>query len=68
MIIIIYVGAIAILFLFIIMMLDIAQLRKINPVNNIMPILFIIGVNILIEAWWLFKYDNTNSSIKYFQD
>nr|ALO20682.1 NADH dehydrogenase subunit 6 [Leuckartiara octona] len=68
MIIIIYVGAIAILFLFIIMMLDVVQLRKINPINNIIPILFLIGVNIIIEAWWLFKYDNINFKKIYFQD
>ena len=50
MIVIVYVGAIAILFLFVIMMLDIVQLRKITPINNIIPILFIVGVNILAEA------------------
>lgn len=63
-IVIVYVGAIAILFLFVIMMLDIVQLRKITPVSNVLPILFIISVNILIEAWWLFKYDANN--FKYF--
>lgn len=68
MVIIIYVGAIAILFLFIIMMLDIVQLRKISPIKNVLPILFIIGINMLIETWWLFKYDNSNSSFEYFKD
>ena len=57
MIIIIYVGAITILFLFVIMMLDILQLRKITSINNIIPIIFIVGVNIIIEAWWFFNYN-----------
>lgn len=39
---IIYVGAITILFLFVVMMLDILQLRKVNPIGNITPILFIV--------------------------
>ena len=68
MIIIIYVGAITILFLFIIMMLDIVQLRKISPVNNVLPILFIVGVNVLIEAWWLIKYNVGGFKFNYFQD
>ena len=68
MIIIVYVGAIAILFLFVIMMLDIIQLRKITPINNIIPILFIIGVNILAEAWWLFQYDNSHHNYYKFKD
>nr|CUS58607.1 TPA: NADH dehydrogenase subunit 6 [Podocoryna carnea] len=66
MMIIIYVGAIAILFLFVIMMLDIVQLRKITSVNNVFPILFLIGVNILLESWWLFKYNDSFSSFKGF--
>lgn len=68
MVIVIYVGAIAILFLFVIMMLDIVQLRKINPIGNIVPILFLVGVNILIESWWLFSYDNINLNRIFFQD
>nr|CUS58556.1 TPA: NADH dehydrogenase subunit 6 [Hydractinia polyclina] len=57
MMIIIYVGAIAILFLFVIMMLDIIQINKPTTINNILPILFIISLNILLESWWLFKYN-----------
>ena len=49
-------------------MLDIIQLRKINPINNIIPILVLIGTNILIEAWWLFKYSNISIEKTYFQD
>ena len=59
MIIIIYVGAIAILFLFVIMMLDVAQLRKISSINNIIPIIFIIFTNILLESWWLLKKETS---------
>lgn len=55
MIIIIYVGAIAILFLFVIMMLDVTQLKKTMTINNIIPIIFLIFVNILLEIWWIFK-------------
>jgi NADH:ubiquinone oxidoreductase subunit 6 (subunit J) len=51
MMIIIYVGAIAILFLFVIMMLDIFQLKKITPINNIIPLMFIIFINVILEAW-----------------
>ena len=46
MIIIIYVGAIAILFLFVIMMLDIFQLSKIIDFNNILPVLFLSALQI----------------------
>ena len=49
MVIIIYVGAITILFLFVIMMLDVIQLKKITSIFNITPIMFIIFVNIIIE-------------------
>nr|AER54602.1 NADH dehydrogenase subunit 6 [Nemopsis bachei] len=55
MMIIIYVGAIAILFLFVIMMLDIAQLKKVTSIFNIIPIVFIVFINILIEGWWILK-------------
>ncbi len=55
MMIIIYVGAIAILFLFVIMMLDIFQLKKITPINNIIPLMFIIFINVILEAWWIIK-------------
>lgn len=55
MMVIIYVGAIAILFLFVIMMLDIFQLKKITPINNIIPLMFIVFTNIILESWWILK-------------
>nr|ALO20770.1 NADH dehydrogenase subunit 6 [Staurostoma mertensii] len=58
MLIIIYVGAIAILFLFVIMMLDILQLKKIGFINHIIPIVIITGVNIIFQIWWLLE-DNS---------
>nr|YP_010890154.1 NADH dehydrogenase subunit 6 [Stephanomia amphytridis]WJJ70202.1 NADH dehydrogenase subunit 6 [Stephanomia amphytridis] len=61
-IIIIYVGAIAILFLFVIMMLDIIELIEITSINNILPILFIIGINLILELLLLFK-DNLKNYI-----
>nr|WJJ70021.1 NADH dehydrogenase subunit 6 [Physonectae sp.] len=59
-IIIIYVGAIAILFLFVIMMLDIIELIEISSINNILPILFIIGINISLELLFVFKNNFEN--------
>ena len=47
MLIIIYVGAIAILFLFVIMMLDIFQLSKISNFNNIVPITLLLMFQLL---------------------
>lgn len=47
MLIIIYVGAIAILFLFVIMMLDIFQLSKISNFNNIVPIALLLMFQLL---------------------
>nr|YP_010889994.1 NADH dehydrogenase subunit 6 [Bargmannia elongata]WJJ69981.1 NADH dehydrogenase subunit 6 [Bargmannia elongata] len=55
MLVIIYVGAIAILFLFVIMMLDIIQLKEITSITNIIPIIFIVSVNIILELLILFK-------------
>lgn len=52
--IIIYVGAIAILFLFVIMMLDIFQLSKLNNFGNILPISFFF----IVQA--LFYWNNIN--------
>lgn len=49
---VIYVGAITILFLFVVMMLDIIQLRKISPIGNITPILFILFGVILSQVWF----------------
>jgi len=47
MIIIVYVGAIAILFLFVIMMLDIIQLKRIESITNIIPMTLCIFINCL---------------------
>lgn len=58
MLIIIYVGAITILFLFVIMMLDILQLKKIGFINHIIPIVVTTGVNIILQIWWIFEENN----------
>lgn len=50
--IIIYVGAITILFLFVIMMLDVIQLKKANKINHAIPIIVITSVNFLIQLWF----------------
>lgn len=47
MIIIVYVGAIAILFLFVIMMLDIIQLKKVESITNTIPIILCVFINCL---------------------
>ena len=60
MLIIIYVGAITIIFLFVVMMMDIIQIQKIgNPINMI-PIILIFSVNIIIEIWWLLNKIDLN--------
>nr|YP_010890033.1 NADH dehydrogenase subunit 6 [Apolemia rubriversa]WJJ70045.1 NADH dehydrogenase subunit 6 [Apolemia rubriversa] len=56
-IIIIYVGAIAILFLFVIMMIDIIQLKEITSIINIIPILIIVTINIILQLLFIFKED-----------
>ena len=58
MLIIIYVGAITILFLFVIMMLDILQLKKIGKINHIIPIIIIITINIINQTLWLLTENN----------
>ena len=45
MIIIVYVGAIAILFLFVIMMLDVIQLKKVEPITHTLPIILCVFIN-----------------------
>ena len=55
MLIIVYVGAIAILFLFVIMMLDILQLRRIESISNIIPMVICIFVNSLSYILLYFK-------------
>lgn len=59
--IIIYVGAIAILFLFVIMMLDILQLSRVDSFSNILPVLFFF----IIQG--LFYWNNTNQSISFIE-
>lgn len=66
MMVIIYVGAIAILFLFVIMMLDIIQLQKILDIKNLIPIIFIVSINIIVEGWWLLKdYNKISLLLQY---
>ena len=55
MLIIVYVGAIAILFLFVIMMLDILQLKKVESISNIIPIILCVFINILTQLILYFK-------------
>ena len=55
MLIIVYVGAIAILFLFVIMMLDVLQLRRVESISNIIPIVICVFVNILTYILLYFK-------------
>nr|WJJ69955.1 NADH dehydrogenase subunit 6 [Physalia sp.]CUS58594.1 TPA: NADH dehydrogenase subunit 6 [Physalia physalis] len=57
MIIIIYVGAITILFLFVIMMLDIIQIREITSITHIIPILIVSSVNVILQLTILFSTD-----------
>lgn len=67
MLIIIYVGAITILFLFVIMMLDVIQLRKIGKINHVIPIITIISINIINQILWLLTNNKLifNSFISY---
>ena len=58
MLIIIYVGAIAILFLFVIMMLDILQLKRTSKINHIIPIIILTSVNIILQTWWIYNQSN----------
>ena len=55
MLIIVYVGAIAILFLFVIMMLDILQLKKVESISNIIPIILCVFINVLTQLILYFK-------------
>lgn len=62
MLIIIYVGAIAILFLFIIMMIDILQLREMKDISHIVTPILIIITSAITQIWWVFELNN----IKFF--
>ena len=58
MLIIVYVGAIAILFLFVIMMLDILYLKKVESIRNIIPIIIFLFSNVISNYYIHFKgYD-----------
>ena len=68
MLIIIYVGAITILFLFVIMMLDVFQLRKVNNINFLVPIIMIIVLNIITQVIFVTSdkinfHNNINNNI-----
>ena len=66
MLIIVYVGAIAILFLFVIMMLDILQLRRIESITNIIPIVLCVFVNVL--SYMILYFKDYNISYNIFND
>lgn len=63
MIIIVYVGAIAILFLFVIMMLDVLQLKRVDSIANIIPIVLCIFVNTITHIFLYFKGNNLFTNI-----
>lgn len=63
MLIIVYVGAIAILFLFVIMMLDILYLKKVESINNVIPIVIFVFTNIVSSLYLYFKGFNLKISI-----
>lgn len=58
MLIIVYVGAIAILFLFVIMMLDVLQLRRLDSISNVIPIILCVFVNTLSQFILYFREYN----------
>lgn len=58
MIIIVYVGAIAILFLFVIMMLDIIQLKRIESITHTIPMILCVFINCLSYIIIYFKEYN----------
>lgn len=53
MLIIIYVGAITILFLFVIMMLDVFQLKRGSNINYLVPIILISVINAIIQTSYI---------------
>nr|YP_010889968.1 NADH dehydrogenase subunit 6 [Rhizophysa filiformis]WJJ69929.1 NADH dehydrogenase subunit 6 [Rhizophysa filiformis] len=57
-VIIVYVGAIAILFLFVIMMLDVIQIKEITSITNILPILIISSAILIMDLLVIFNYKN----------
>lgn len=65
MLIVVYVGAIAILFLFVIMMLDILHLKKIDSITNIVPVILIVFTNILSYLYWYFSNFNIKTNFSF---
>nr|ALO20656.1 NADH dehydrogenase subunit 6 [Cladonema pacificum] len=61
---IIYVGAIAILFLFVIMMLDIFQLSGVSKIYHLIPILILICSSLIMES--KFKLLSIESNLSFF--
>lgn len=55
---IIYVGAVAILFLFVVMMLDVIQLREVANLSNILPIIALL----LLQLTFSYRFYNTDAS------
>lgn len=55
MIIIIYIGAITILFLFVIMMIDTIQLKETHNIKNSIPITILISTSLLLQGFWLMR-------------
>nr|WOE90981.1 NADH dehydrogenase subunit 6 [Aequorea sp. MKL-2023] len=63
--IIVYVGAIAILFLFVIMMLDILYLKKIESISSIVPIVLVVFSNVFTYLYWYFKDFNLKTFLSF---
>jgi len=63
MLIIIYVGAITILFLFVIMMLDVFQLKKSYKLNHLLPIITVSIINIVTQFSYVI-----NNNIKFYNN
>lgn len=64
MLIIVYVGAIAILFLFVIMMLDILYLKKIESIKNTTPLIVFMFTNTISTFFLFFKGNHFNLNLK----
>nr|YP_004940484.1 NADH dehydrogenase subunit 6 [Cubaia aphrodite]AER54534.1 NADH dehydrogenase subunit 6 [Cubaia aphrodite] len=55
MLIIVYVGAIAILFLFVIMMIDILKFREFVDLSHLLPMTLILGLSFFLNLWLLHR-------------
>nr|WJJ70125.1 NADH dehydrogenase subunit 6 [Praya sp.] len=67
-IIIIYVGAITIIFLFVIMMLEIVDIIKVTSIYNILPFLIIINTNIVLKILLFKNYKIKSYNNWYFKN